>query len=162
MLSIKRIEKDGADLEKALLLFKEYFEELNENLSFQNTGEELENPLKKYGAPHGSLFIACLDGEVVGCIVLQRLTLPGTSAGAVCEMKRLYVKPPFRRHKVGAGLVNVLLEDAAAKGYHRMVLDTLERLQPAIRLYHYYGFQKTSSYYENPLPGVVYMEKWLV
>ena len=43
-----------------------------------------------------------------------------------------------------------------------MVLDTLQKLQPAIKLYKKYGFTETTAYYQNPLPGVVYMEKLLV
>ncbi|HEX8331564.1 MAG TPA: GNAT family N-acetyltransferase [Segetibacter sp.] len=156
MLSIKRIEKEGKDLENALSLFKEYFIELNENLCFQNFDDELKDPLKKYGAPHGSIFIAYQEQEPAGCIALQDL------GKLVCEMKRLYVKPYFRGSKVGEELVKILLKDATEKGYKKMVLDTLQRLQPAIKLYQRYGFHNTSAYYVNPLPGVMYMEKQLV
>ena len=156
MLSRKRIEEEGKDLENALSLFKEYFIELNENLCFQNFDDELKHPLKKYGAPQGSIFIAYLEEKPAGCIALQPIK------EGICEMKRLYVKPAFRWSKIGEELVNVFLNDATEKGYKKMVLDTLERLQPAIRVYQRYGFHNTSAYYVNPLPGVVYMEKQLV
>jgi hypothetical protein len=42
-----------------------------------------------------------------------------------------------------------------------MKLDTLQRLQPAIRLYEQYGFVHTTPYYANPMEDVVYMEKVL-
>ena len=76
-------------------------------------------------------------------------------------MKRLYVKPEFRAFGIGAKLVEQILVDATALSYNKMVLDTLERLQPAIKLYHQFGFINTSAYYANPLPGVVYMKKEL-
>jgi ribosomal protein S18 acetylase RimI-like enzyme len=58
-------------------------------------------------------------------------------------------------------LIEELLNEAKKTGYKKMVLDTLERLQPAIRLYCKHGFINTSAYYENPLANVVYMEKVL-
>ena len=77
----------------------------------------------------------------------------------VCEMKRLYVRPPFRKHKIGKAMVEQLMKDGKRLGYTTMKLDTLQKLQPAIALYKQYGFTETTAYYENPLPGVVYMEK---
>jgi GNAT superfamily N-acetyltransferase len=53
------------------------------------------------------------------------------------------------------------MKRAKETGYKKMVLDTLERLQPAIQLYLKHGFANTSAYYQNPLPGVVFMEKVL-
>jgi ribosomal protein S18 acetylase RimI-like enzyme len=76
-------------------------------------------------------------------------------------MKRLYVKPDFRQHKIGDALVQQLLKTATQLGYQKMKLDTLERLQAAINLYKKYGFVVTNAYYQNPLEEVVYMEKEL-
>ena len=46
-------------------------------------------------------------------------------------------------------------------GYSCMVLDTIEPLQSAIRLYKGLGFQETEPYYDNPMEDVIYMKKLL-
>jgi hypothetical protein len=43
--------------------------------------------------------------------------------------------------------------------FKKMILDTLLRLSPALHLYKSLGFKETSAYYNNPLEGVVYLEK---
>jgi ribosomal protein S18 acetylase RimI-like enzyme len=156
MVRVEKIENEQG-LDEIRTLFKEYLEELNENLCFQSTDEELVSPLKKYGRPKGRLFIAYYNNEPAGCIALQPLKEEG-----VCEMKRLYVRPAYRKHGIGDILINKLLFEAKRMVNKKMVLDTLERLQAAIRLYNKHGFINTSAYYENPLPNVVYMEKVLV
>jgi ribosomal protein S18 acetylase RimI-like enzyme len=156
MVEIIKVEREGPALDIIRMLFKEYLNELNENLGFQSFDDELENPLKKYGAPSGSLFLAYVNNQPAGCIALQPLKESG-----VCEMKRLYVAPGYRKNHCGDELVKTLLHNAQQKGYTKMVLDTLERLQPAIKLYLRHHFTVTSPYYENPLPNVVYMERML-
>jgi putative acetyltransferase len=156
MVIIKRISDNNQELNFIRDLFQEYSNELNENLCFQSFDEELKNPLKKYGGSYGSLLLAFWNNEPAGCIALQPLNKEG-----VCEMKRLYVRPQYRKFGIGEELVKMLLTEAKEKGYKKMVLDTLERLQAAIRLYEKYGFKNTSAYYINPLPNVVYMEKFL-
>jgi ribosomal protein S18 acetylase RimI-like enzyme len=74
-------------------------------------------------------------------------------------MTRLYVRPSYRKNKLGKALVEQLLKDAIQLGYSKMKLDTLQKLQAAITLYKQYSFVETTAYYENPLTGVVYMEK---
>jgi putative acetyltransferase len=156
MLFIQPVLQAGPDLDTIKLLFKEYIEELDENLGFQSFDKELENPLLKYGALKGALFLAFFNEKPAACIALQPLEDEG-----VCEMKRLFVRQPFRKFGIADELVTILLKEAKAMDYKRMVLDTLERLQPAIKLYLKHGFSITSAYYQNPLPGVVFMEKTL-
>jgi putative acetyltransferase len=156
MLQLIQIKEEGLQMDQIRTLFREYETELNEDLCFQSFEAELANPLQKYGPPKGVLYLAKWNDEVAGCIVL--MPLPG---GLSCEMKRLYVRPQFRKHKVGKVLVEQLLKDGKGLGYTTMKLDTLQKLQPAIALYKQYGFAETTAYYKNPLEGVVYMEKKL-
>lgn len=153
MLRIIKILPGDAALETVRQLFLDYAAELQEDLCFQSFEAEVKDPMKKYGPPAGALFLAYWNNEPAGCIALQPL-----SAAGVCEMKRLYVQPAFRKYGIGRSLVEELLKAAKEIGYVNMRLDTLDRLQPAIKLYQQYGFKVINAYYENPLPGVVYME----
>lgn len=156
MLDIQKVTTEGPALESIKSLFKAYLGELNEDLCFQSFNTEIDNPLYKYSAPTGALFIAYYNAIPVGCIALQPLQEAQT-----CEMKRLYVEPQYRNLKIGDTLVKVLLQEAQLLGYTTMKLDTLERLQAAIQLYQKFGFETVTAYYDNPLPSVVYMEKKL-
>lgn len=154
MISLKNITEANAGLETVRQLFLDYQQELNADLCFQSFEAELKDPLKKYGPPTGSLLLAYYQDQPAGCIALQPLLEAG-----VCEMKRLYVVPSFRKFGIGRKLVQAILDDAKTLGYHTMKLDTLDRLQPAIQLYKDFGFTDASAYYANPLEGVVYMQR---
>ncbi len=154
MLQVKHITEEGDELNIIRTLFREYEKELDADICFQSFEAELKDPLKKYGPPGGDLLLAFWNDEIAGCIALTRLKEEG-----VCEMKRLYVRPAFRKNKIGKLLVEELLRSAKEKNYKLMRLDTLSKLQPAIRLYRHFGFLHTTPYYHNPLPDVVYMEK---
>ncbi len=123
--------------------------------AFKTLSAELQDPLTRYGPPAGVLLLAYWQGKPAGCIALQPLQ------HITCEMKRLYVHPAFRQHGIGDELVKKLLQMAKKKGFRKMVLDTLDRLQAAIKLYQRHGFTFTTAYYANPLAGVVYLEKVL-
>lgn len=156
MLRIEHISTEGKELDIVRSLFRDYENELDEDLCFQSFEAELAEPLKKYGPPHGDILLAYWNGEVAGCIALTHMKEEG-----VCEMKRLYVIPAFRKNNIGRMLVKALLSSAREKNYSIMRLDTLDKLVPAIRVYEQFGFSNISPYYENPLPGVVYMQKEL-
>jgi len=156
MLDIQKVTTEGPALESIKSLFKAYLLELNEDLCFQSFDSEIDNPLYKYSAPTGALYIAYHNATPVGCIALQPLQEAQT-----CEMKRLYVVPEYRKLKIGDALVQALLLEAKTLGYLTMKLDTLDRLQAALKLYLKYGFETVTAYYDNPLPGVVYMQKEL-
>ena len=156
MLRIKHIIEEGKELDVIRDLFREYEEELNEDICFQSFDEELKDPLKKYGLPDGDLMLAYWNDEVAGCIALTKMK----DAGA-CEMKRLYVRPEFRKNKIGRVLIEELLSSAKQKDYQRMRLDTFLKLESAVYLYRQFGFENISAYYNNPLPGMLYMDKQL-
>src|SRR4030095_9297060 len=156
MLHIQHISEEGTELNLIRGLFREYEKELDEDICFQSFEEELKDPLKKYGPPTGDLLMAYWNNEAAGCIALTNLKDDGA-----CEMKRLYVRPAFRKNKIGKILVEKLIASAISKGYSRMRLDSLDKLEAAIRLYKDSGFKNISPYYDNPLAGVVYMEKVL-
>lgn len=156
MLLIKHIVEESKELDTVRDLFREYEKELNEDICFQSFEEELKNPLKKYGLPSGDLLLAYWEDEIAGCVALTKMKEEGA-----CEMKRLYVKPAFRKNKIGKLLVEELLNSAKERNYKFMRLDTFLKLQAAVQLYQQFGFKNISAYYNNPLPGVVYMEKQL-
>ena len=83
------------DFDKARQLFLEYADSLGFSLSFQSFEEELENLPGKYASPDGCILLAWDELECVGCVGLRPLNQN------VCEMKRLYVKPAFRRTGIG-------------------------------------------------------------
>jgi putative acetyltransferase len=134
-------------------LFLEYGRSLDFDLCFQSFDKELRELPGPYGLPDGRLILCRFDGKPAGCIALKRL------APDVCEMKRLYVRPEFRGHQLGVELVKHLIEEARRAGYPLMRLDTIAgKMAHAIALYHSFGFKEIPPYYENPIPGAVYME----
>ena len=133
------------------MLFREYADWLGVDLCFQSFEQELKSLPGRYALPGGRLYIAREDGKAAGCVALRPLD------GGNCEMKRLYVRPEFRGTGMGEALVRRIIQDAAAIGYRRMVLDTLITMQPAIRLYQKLGFMVIEPYYDNPIEGTVYL-----
>ena len=132
-------------------LFREYVASLAEDISFQNVDDELAGLPGKYARPAGVVLIARNAGEAAGAVG-YRMVEPG-----VCEMKRLYVRPAFRGTGLGRELANELIADARECGYRTMLLDTLASMGAARALYRDLGFVPVTPYYDNPLPGVMYM-----
>ncbi len=134
-------------------LFTEYAESLGFSLCFQGFDCELAGLPGDYGPPDGRLLLAKCGSEAAGCIALHRL-----EAG-VCEMKRLYVRPPFRGRSLGRLLAERVIAEAKGNGYTRMRLDTVEpRMKSAVALYRRLGFREIGPYRANPIEGAMYME----
>jgi putative acetyltransferase len=132
-------------------LFREYVTSLAEDISFQNVDDELAGLPGKYARPGGVVLIAWEDGVPAGAVA-YRMFEPG-----VCEMKRLYVRPAFRGRGIARELANELIDDARRRGYRTMLLDTLASMGGARALYRDLGFVPIAPYYDNPLPGVMFM-----
>ena len=141
------------EIDEIRTLFREYEAWLGVDLRFQDLESELAGLPGKYAAPDGVLLLTRDDRRAVGCGALRRF---GRGEEKTCEMKRLYVRPEARGLGIGRCLAERLIAEACSLGYETMVLDTLDRLRAAMGLYRSLGFEQTSAYYENPLPGVVY------
>lgn len=142
----------ASDFAEARELFQEYAAQLGVDLCFQGFAEELGQLASMYAPPSGCLLLARSAAGTIGCGAVRRF-----SADA-CEMKRLYLRPQARGTGLGRMLAEHLVSRAKALGYARMYLDTLFDMRPARELYSSLGFRRTTPYYENPLPGVVYMK----
>lgn len=149
----------AADMAQARALFEEYAAWLDVDLCFQGFAEELAGLPGAYAPPSGRLLLAGADTAAVGCIALRPLDRVGEDGGTVGEVKRLYVQPQARGDGLGARLVQALLTEADGIGYRALMLDTLDWMTPARKLYAQFGFRECAPYYHNPLPGVVYMTR---
>ena len=88
------------DLAEIRTLFREYADFLDFSLCFQDFERELAELPGFYAPPAGRLWLARVDGAVVGCVGLRPY------GEGKCEMKRLYLRPRAR----GLGLGRRLAE----------------------------------------------------
>src|SRR5258706_2607101 len=98
-------------------LFREYSLEIGLDLCFQNFEEELRTLPGNYAPSRGRLYLLFDDGIVAGCAGLRPLE------GDAAEIKRLYVRPQFRKHGFGRLLAEKLVQDARQIGYRSIYLD---------------------------------------
>jgi putative acetyltransferase len=137
-------------------LVREYAAWIDVDLCFQEIDAEIDGLPGKYAADHGGVLLLALRGaQPAGCVALRALE-PG-----VCEMKRLWVRAGFRGARLGELLAATILQRAADLGYSIIRLDTLAHMTHAQGLYAQLGFREIPPYYDNPIPGTIYLEKRL-
>jgi ribosomal protein S18 acetylase RimI-like enzyme len=147
---------NGEQIEQARALFQEYGASLGFSLCFQSFEKELAELPGDYAPPSGRLLLAYVDDQPAGCVALHRFE------NDAAEMKRLFVRPEFRGHRIGQQLIDQLMADARAIGYTSIRLDTVPSVMAkAVELYRSYGFREIAPYRVNPIDGALYMEKQL-
>jgi ribosomal protein S18 acetylase RimI-like enzyme len=133
-------------------LFREYADALGIDLSFQHFDNELAGLPGAYASPAGRLLLATDADLVADCVGVRPLESP------TCEMKRLYVRPPWRGGGLGRRLALAAIEVSRDLGYARIRLDTLPTMGAAIDLYRSLGFREIEPYTVNPVPGTRFLE----
>jgi putative acetyltransferase len=142
-----------AQIAQARVLFLEYAQSLGFSLCFQGFDKELADLPGDYAPPNGRLLLAELAGHLAGCVALHALE------PEVCEMKRLYLRPQFRREGLGRAIAEIIIGEARKIGYKFMRLDTVEPvMKDAVALYRRLGFRQIAAYRPNPMQGTLYME----
>lgn len=140
------------DMDVVRTLFVEYAESLGADFYPQGFESELAELPGDYAQPDGCLLIVRAGDALVACVALRRLD------ELTCEMKRFYVRPSERGVGLGRALADGVIAESRRLGYARMRLDTLPTMAVAFALYERLGFREIEPYYENPIPGIRYLE----
>jgi drug/metabolite transporter (DMT)-like permease/GNAT superfamily N-acetyltransferase len=102
--------------------------------------EELASFDQWYGGDLGRAVLARVDGAPAAGVVFR----PYGDGDA--EMRRLYVRPTFRRRGLARALVHAVVDEAATLGYRRVVLITAKEFEGAGALYSSEGFVEIEPY----------------
>lgn len=97
---------------------------------------DLEKPQEAYGA----VWVATDNGEVIGSVATRLL-----ADTRVAELKRMYLKPPYRGRGLGRLLLSEVVQWAESHGCQSLVLDTTSSMTAAQRLYEAAGFTRTGT-----------------
>ncbi|MBI5276943.1 MAG: GNAT family N-acetyltransferase [Burkholderiales bacterium] len=144
------------ELDAVRAIFREYAAQLGVDLCFQQFDEELATLPGEYATPRGALLVATVDGALAGCCALR--PLDNADYPNAAEMKRLYVRKPFRGFGLGRQLAEAMLDAARQAGYASVLLDTLDDMEAARALYEDLGFAEIPPYYHNPIAGAHYLK----
>lgn len=156
-VTIRPVTGPGDDLIFVRTLFVEYAESLDFEVCFDGFDRELAALPGDYTGPGGGLWLARVGDAVAGCVALRPDAEPG-----VAEIKRLYVRPGFRGHRLGGRLMRTALAFAAQAGYRTARLDAMiGRMREAQAIYRQLGFTVRPAppgretdrtvFYEKPL-----------
>jgi ribosomal protein S18 acetylase RimI-like enzyme len=96
----------------------------------------------------GAFLVAHVDDSLAGCVGLTPLD------ERMCEMNRLWVRPPFRARGLGRRLAQASMHQARRLGYARMLLDVMPQRTGAIALYRSLGFVDVPPMHEYAFPMV--------
>jgi carbonic anhydrase len=112
--------------------------------TFRGWEQELAELPGPYAAPAGRFLLATWNGQAAGCVALKPVDK------LQCELKRLFVLPDFRGHRIGEQLVAAFLSHARLCGYRLAVLDSHITMDKAHAIYRGLGFQTLAAPIDFP------------
>lgn len=148
-------------------LFGEYAASLGWDLTSGWIAQEMAGLPGPYAPPAGSLMLALVGKRPAGALGLQVVPepsrVPGVDVSGSAELKRLFVRPEFRRHGVGRALTLCAEDEARDRGYDSLLLTTNSDMFPlAQSLYDAFGYVETAPYRgDMPYEGIRWMRKAL-
>jgi putative acetyltransferase len=111
------------------------------------------DPPEELERQRATMLAADIDGAIVGCGGVKYVR-------TWAELKRLYVRPEFRRHGIAKQLLAELEEVAVGAGRSLMRLETGIHQTEAIAFYEWCGYRRAERFYPYELdPLSVFMEK---
>ena len=101
-----------------------------------DTGADIEQLQDAYFSEHaqGGFWVAVREDAIAGMIGVQRLD------DSVAEMRRLRVRPQFRRQGIATALMSHAIRFCRDHDYLKVVLDVRVERGPAIQLFEKAGF----------------------
>ena len=140
------------DFREARALLREYGATIMGTVYAEGFEEECNTVDSTFGPPAGRFLLLRIGNHSTGCVGLQ------TGASGVMEMKRLFVRPAYRRRGLGRRLVKVAVAMAREMGSPSLRLHTLPAMVAARRLYRSMGFVPMASPSDNVCHGNLWME----
>jgi GNAT superfamily N-acetyltransferase len=145
---IERVTKVYAD---AFTILEEYYEAVH--VVQRDSPESIRSLINE---PGSGMWLAYVEDEVQGCVVLRRLA----SVPRASECKRLYVKPAMRGNHIAEKLLDAQEDFARNSGVEWIYLDSYDDLKAAIALYERRGYERCERYNDNP-QATLFMRKRL-
>lgn len=103
--------------------------------------------------PEGILLLAFDDGALAGCACTRAIE------NGVAELKRMYVRPGFRKRGIGKALVRATIR--SVQGKHSLLrLDSARFMSDAHALYRSAGFKDIPPYEGSEIPEE-YRRHWV-
>ena len=126
-----------------------------------NYAKSFVGELKDFTPPKGVFFIIREGEKVIGMGGFKK------SKNDICEIKRMYIRPVFRRKGIGRNLLTKLVDKAKEFDYSKIRLDSTRFMKKAHHLYKSFGFIEIEPYGESEIPEEIrdywiFMEKNLL
>lgn len=114
-----------------------YLEEYNWGPAFGNYAQKIAYDFAAVPQnPREEMWVADVNGELVGCIVLNETENP-----EVGQLRLFLVEKAYRKNGVGTALTNAFMKKAHECGYHKIILWTADVLTAARQHYGKMGFK---------------------
>jgi GNAT superfamily N-acetyltransferase len=151
--------QDHADIRNLLHEYLDWSNRMNTLLigftfDFDALLQKNMDELNEYMPPAGCLFLARVNEQAIGCAFMHRL------AQDIGEVKRMYVRPAFRKQGIGGALVDAVIRESRAMGIHLLRLDSQKFMADAHALYRSRGFADTEPYEGSEIPKQI-QQHWI-